>query len=324
LQERIDRAGPLELKEILRIGHQTACGLAAAHAQGIVHRDIKPANILLENGIERVKLTDFGLARTVDDASVTQSGVIAGTPLFMSPEQAAGESVDHRSDLFSLGSVLYMMCTGHAPFRASGTMAVMKRVIEDPVRPVRESNLEIPDWLEAVIANVHAKKPADRFQSANEVAQLLEQHLAHLQQPGQVPMPARVEPPPVAKPAHRGWWAALLGAALLLIVASTAAWIFKTQFPAAEGSVDLRWDDPSLRVHLLDHASGDIVYVNGGENGAGFTLAAGAYDLSVYKGNELVHQQQFVLIKDEKKTITIPEWGEMRFDVPHPDIRLIV
>jgi serine/threonine-protein kinase len=80
LQERIDQTGPLQLKEILRIGMQTAAGLAAAHAQGLIHRDIKPANILLENGVERVKITDFGLARAVDDASLTQSGVITGTP----------------------------------------------------------------------------------------------------------------------------------------------------------------------------------------------------------------------------------------------------
>ena len=107
LQERIDRDGPLDVPAILRIGTQAAAGLAAAHAQGIVHRDVKPANILLENGVERVVLTDFGLARAVDDASLTQSGVITGTPQYMSPEQARGEPADHRSDLFSLGSVLY-------------------------------------------------------------------------------------------------------------------------------------------------------------------------------------------------------------------------
>src|SRR5581483_10498584 len=118
LQDRLDRQGPLELKEILRIGMQVAAGLSAAHAQGLVHRDIKPANILLEHGVERVKITDFGLARTIDDASLTASGVIAGTPQYMAPEQARGEGVDHRSDLFSLGSVLYAMCTGHSPFRA--------------------------------------------------------------------------------------------------------------------------------------------------------------------------------------------------------------
>src|SRR5262249_26994940 len=91
LQEKLDRSGPLELKEILRIGLQIAEGLAAAHRQGLIHRDIKPANILLDNCIERVKITDFGLARTVDDASLTQSGLVAGTPLYMSPEQARGE-----------------------------------------------------------------------------------------------------------------------------------------------------------------------------------------------------------------------------------------
>src|SRR2546421_4632414 len=101
LQQRIDQSGPLELKEVLRIGMQTASGLAAAHAQGLVHRDIKPANILLENGIERVKITDFGLARASDDARFTQSGVVTGTPQYMSPEQAGGQAVDHRADLFS-------------------------------------------------------------------------------------------------------------------------------------------------------------------------------------------------------------------------------
>src|SRR5262245_14883276 len=157
LQERLDRSGPLPLAEVLRIGMQTASGLAAAHAQGLVHRDVKPANILLENGVERVKLTDFGLARAADDASLTQSGTVAGTPPFMSPEQAEGKSVDHRSDLFSLGSVLYAMCAGRPPFRASTSMGVLKRVCEETPTPVREANPEVPDWLAAVVERLHAK-----------------------------------------------------------------------------------------------------------------------------------------------------------------------
>src|SRR5262245_34986204 len=122
LQERIDRTGPLALHEVLRIGMQTAAGLAAAHAQGLIHRDIKPANVLLENGIERVKVTDFGLARAAADASISQTGIVAGTPQYMSPEQAQGRALDARSDLFSLGSVLYAMCTGRSPFRAETTI----------------------------------------------------------------------------------------------------------------------------------------------------------------------------------------------------------
>ncbi len=184
LQQKVDRPGPLPLKEILRIGLQTAAGLAAAHAQGLVHRDVKPANILLENSVERVKITDFGLAQAVDDASLTQAGLIAGTPAYMSPEQAEGKQVDQRSDLFSLGSLLYVLCTGEAPFRASTTIAVLKRIRHDTPRPLREVNPAIPAWLEAVIDRLHAKDPADRFQTAGEVADLLGRHLAELQQPG--------------------------------------------------------------------------------------------------------------------------------------------
>jgi serine/threonine protein kinase len=192
LQQRLDRTGPLAVPEILRIAMQTAAGLAAAHAQGLVHRDIKPANILLENGVERVMITDFGLARTVDDASLTRSGVIAGTPRYMAPEQAQGDGVDHRADLFSLGSVMYAMCTGRPPFRAETAMAVLRRICEEQPRPIRQINPEIPDWLAEIVEKLHEKHPADRFQSAAEVAELLGRHLAHLQQPGSVPTPPRL------------------------------------------------------------------------------------------------------------------------------------
>src|SRR6516164_5156382 len=114
---------------MVRLAVQIARGLSAAHAQGLIHRDIKPSNILLEPGTEtKAKLTDFGLARAADDASLTQSGVIAGTPQYMAPEQALGEPIDHRADLFSLGSVFYVMLSGRPPFRAPSALAVLKRV----------------------------------------------------------------------------------------------------------------------------------------------------------------------------------------------------
>jgi len=200
LQDRIDKEGPLELTEILRIGIQTASGLAAAHGQGIVHRDIKPANILLEEGVQRVKITDFGLARAMDDASLTQSGFVAGSPLYMAPEQARGEALDHRADLFSLGSVLYTMCTGRPPFRAANTLAVLRRVSEDTPRPIRETNPEIPDWLAALIEKLMAKQPAERYQSANEVVEQLGQHLAQLQHAAWVPPPRSPAPAGAAEP----------------------------------------------------------------------------------------------------------------------------
>jgi serine/threonine protein kinase/multidrug resistance efflux pump len=182
LQDRIDRGGPLEVKEILRIGMQAAQGLAAAHAQGLVHRDVKPANILLENGVERVKLADFGLARAVDDPSLTQAGVVAGTPQYMSPEQARGEAVDARADLFALGGVLYAMATGRAPFRGETTMAVLRKVSDEAPRPIRDSNPDVPPWLERIIMKLLAKDPAKRYQRAEDVADVLADRLSRLQQ----------------------------------------------------------------------------------------------------------------------------------------------
>jgi serine/threonine-protein kinase len=182
LQARVEREGPLSVAETLRIGMQAASGLAAAHAQGLVHRDVKPANILLEQGVERAYLTDFGLARASDDASLTCTGIVAGTPHYMSPEQADGQPLDFRSDLFSLGSVLYFMATGHPPFRADRPMAVLKRTCHDSHRPAWHCNPEIPDALSEIIDRLLEKKPASRFASAADLERALAGVLADVQQ----------------------------------------------------------------------------------------------------------------------------------------------
>lgn len=196
LQQRLNRVGTLEIVDAVRIAQQVAEGLAAAHAQGLVHRDIKPANILLERNVERVLLTDFGLARAADDASLTQSGVVAGTPQFMSPEQARGDVIDHRTDLFSLGTVMYTLLAGRTPFRAETAMGVLKRVCEDRPHPLRELNPTVPDWLDAIISRLMAKPAADRYETAAKVSELLKGCLAHLQQPTRVPLPH------IERPAH--------------------------------------------------------------------------------------------------------------------------
>ncbi len=187
LQEKIDNTGPLSPLHLARIALQITDGLHAAHRQGLIHRDIKPSNILLENCTERVKITDFGLARAVDDASVTKSGIVAGTPAYMSPEQANGERVDHRSDLFSLGSVIYAMGTGQVPFRAESSLATLKRVCEESLVPLHEVNRDIPEWLAAIAERLMHKNPADRYQSASEVAEALAEGLSYLQGLGPVP-----------------------------------------------------------------------------------------------------------------------------------------
>ena len=206
LQQHLDRNGPLALEDVLRIGAQVAAGLAAAHARDLVHRDVKPANILLDpNGT--VRLTDFGMARAVDDSSLTQPGVIAGTPQYMAPEQARGEPVDHRADLFSLGSVLYAMCTGHPPFRAPTTVAVLRRVCDEMPTDVRDYNPDVPGWLAEIIDRLHAKRPRDRFRGAIEVGRLLTRHLRHLRDPDKFDRPGPVGRP---KPASLTPWLAVL------------------------------------------------------------------------------------------------------------------
>ena len=202
LQARIDRNGALELKEILRIGSQVADGLAAAHDQGLVHRDIKPSNILMEEDVERALIGDFGLARAADDSSLTRTGFNPGTPQYMSPEQAAGKAVDFRSDLFSLGSMLYTMCTGHAPFQSTNSLSLMRDITESQPSPIQEVNPELPDWLCGVINKLMAKDPDQRFASAAEVHTLLEGCLSHVQQPQTYALPAiPIAPQPNTAPA---------------------------------------------------------------------------------------------------------------------------
>ena len=224
LQQRLDRTGPVGVPDVLRIGRQIADGLAAAHAKDLIHRDIKPGNILIEDGAHRVKITDFGLARAADDASLSQSGVIAGTPMYMAPEQAKGEKLDHRADLFSLGSVLYQMAAGHPPFRAAGTLAVLKRVAEDAPRPIREVIPETPQWLCDIISKLHAKKPGDRFQSAREVADVLADCEAQLNTNAKLQDFSRIpqdKHPAERKRGRRRW----VGVALVAVALAAIAYV---------------------------------------------------------------------------------------------------
>jgi serine/threonine protein kinase len=173
LEELLAQSGPLPVDDVVTLGTQIAQGLAAAHQKGLVHRDVKPANVLLEKDTRRVLLTDFGLARAVDDASLSRQGEICGTPHYMAPEQVCGEAVDHRADLFSLGSVLYYLCTGELPYSAPTSMAVLQRVCEARPRPIRECNPSVPFWLANLVAALHARNPEDRPQSAQEVVAAL-------------------------------------------------------------------------------------------------------------------------------------------------------
>jgi hypothetical protein len=175
LEDRLQREGKPPLAEVLRIGRETAEGLAAAHEARLIHRDIKPRNIWLEERSGRVKLLDFGLAQPADDTGrLTGSGLVVGTPAYMAPEQAQGEPLDPRCDLFSLGCVLYRLCTGELPFRGSTVMQVLRALELEPPVPPRDLNPDVPPALADLVVRLLAKDRAQRPASARAVADALE------------------------------------------------------------------------------------------------------------------------------------------------------
>jgi serine/threonine protein kinase len=177
LDEYLQRKGRLNVAQALRVGAEAAAGLAAAHAVGLVHRDIKPANLWLEAPHGRIKILDFGLARPVEVSSqaggLTRTGVVLGTPAYMSPEQAAGDPLDHRTDLFSLGVVLYQLVTGRRPFERSSPLAGIIALATDAPQSPRALNPDVSEAFDALILKLLEKDPAKRPQNGTDVATAL-------------------------------------------------------------------------------------------------------------------------------------------------------
>jgi len=168
--------GPLPVAEVVALARDVAGGLAEAHRQGIVHRDLKSENVLVTPE-GRAKIADFGIAKRVlagtDGDSLTADGRVLGTFRTMSPEQARGEAVDFRSDLFSLGVLLYEAMTGQSPFAAENELAMLSRIVRDRQTPVRKVRPEIPEELSVLVDHLLEKDPLRRPRSAREVAQAL-------------------------------------------------------------------------------------------------------------------------------------------------------
>jgi serine/threonine-protein kinase len=183
LQSLLAREGKLTPHRTAWIMGQVCSALAAAHDQGVIHRDVKPANVILtrkrgDHGIiqDHVKVCDFGLAKVLDtdperssNGPITQQGAVLGTPAYMSPEQAKGETVDHRSDVYSCGVILYRMLSGKKPFVGESAWAVSLKQIADSAQPIREIAPEISEELAAVVHRALEKDPTRRFQSAREL-----------------------------------------------------------------------------------------------------------------------------------------------------------
>jgi len=190
LHEVLEREGFLPVSRAVSMARQIAEALAYAHSKGAVHRDIKPANILLEDSLDRVKVSDFGLVKLYQETSrFTEPGVILGTPAYMSPEQISGGDVGPASDVYSLGVVLYEMLTGQIPFLADTPVAMARQILDKQPQPARQINPEVPRQLELIISKAMSKKPAERFSSMDDFAGALERLMSPEPVPEKQPAP---------------------------------------------------------------------------------------------------------------------------------------
>jgi hypothetical protein len=185
----------LALPEAVRVVREVGRALAYAHQRGMIHRDVKPANVLLGTG-GRVILSDFGIAKILTGPSFTMTGATVGTPAYMSPEQSLGHPGDHRSDLYSLGVVLYQLALGDLPYDADTPMALMLKHVNEPVPVPRTLRADLPEGLERIIVKALAKNPEDRFQSAEEMLAQLDNLETVVRLTPLPPTPAKPATPP--------------------------------------------------------------------------------------------------------------------------------
>lgn len=321
LQTRLRHEVPLSIKQDLNIGHQIATGIAAAHALGLVHRDIKPGNIFLEDRgqqVPRVRLLDFGLSRHDDDDShLTKTGSVAGTPAFMSPEQARGELTDARGDLFSFGSVLYYMFAGQPPFTGRNSAAIMHAIISHQPQSLDVLQPSLPLGLSALVDMLLEKDPDKRVQRAQEAADTLDkirnEYSSSLEDVytsdahettriAPVVSPALLDTPKSTGQRRIG---ILAGIAIAILGLAAAMWILNVQTP--HGTIVLKADpqaitgatifvDQQQKITLgLGSASGDVT----------LEVDPGSHQLRVTKPGFEIFTRQFTLLTDDRQEIEV-------------------
>lgn len=221
----IRKVGSMPVEQSIQITTQIASALDYAHARGIVHRDIKPANIIIGSD-GKATLTDFGIAKAAEGTNLTQTGMMVGTPEYMSPEQVKGESVGASSDIYSLGIVLYQMLTGSTPFTASNTPAILHKQVYEQPRPLHTQVGGISADLDKVLATALAKDPANRYPSAGAFADELST-ISTEQTPVSVKPGASSDGPVARKQRPGGVWSAIVSVMIMIAVAFLGYWIWK-------------------------------------------------------------------------------------------------
>ncbi len=337
LDQFLEDGGHLTLEQIIRVGRETAAGLAAAHEKNLIHRDIKPSNLWLDSASAgRVKILDFGLARSMkDDVNLTQAGAIIGTPAFMAPEQARGDKdVDARADLFSLGCVLYRLCAGDVPFKGETTMGILLALaVNDPV-PLRQINGHIPPSLANLIMQMLAKDPQKRPASASEVGarlQAIERELTGgsddpehaggfwnesnclvlAEKPSSASATSADDADAVTQviprqpPRRRGWRMLVGGLALSLPFVLAAVFFWKTR----DGVVRIESDDKTIQI-AFDKDELKIV----GAYDEPLAIAPGQHGLRIRKGKDFEFDTDKLIVNHGETVVLKVEFvpGEVR------------
>lgn len=341
LDQRLATETRLPLKEIVRIGREMAEGLGAAHEVGLIHRDIKPGNIWIEAPRGRVKILDFGLARAADqDSNLTQQGAMVGTPAFMAPEQAKGQKLDARCDLFSLGVVLYRLCTGRQPFVGNDAIStIMAVAMHDPLPPMRIRD-EVPPELSDLVMRLLEKDPAKRIASAREVVEALQklenrttgrettqvmsiESLADKDGPtatSKSPPTAREKP--VTKAAPRRRLPTILAAAVLALgLIGAGLWAAGViRFGTPDGDLVFETDDPEFAfarsmgdgLTLEDRKAKRVYHIRAVRQGNDF------YELEVTdKDADLVFKSKTFAVQRGGK-VALKAWFERKDQAPPP------
>jgi WD40 repeat protein len=329
LEDRLRRERRLPLAEVLRVGRETAEGLAAAHARGLVHRDVKPTNIWLEGKGCRVKILDFGLALpTAEAGHITRSGYILGTPAYMSPEQARAGVVDGRSDLFSLGCVLYQMATGDVPFKGSDPLSTLAALATDQPRPPHEVNPALPADFSTLVLRLLARNPAERPGSAEAVVEALAA-MEHRQAEARPGAPA-TQPTAPRPPRGPRLALALTAAGLLLALAFAGYWFAPVVIRIAtdRGEIVLQTDDADIEVVIRQ--GGQVVEVLDRKTRQKVELPAGQYEAAVRgdSGELRVSASRFVLRRGGTQVLSVerrPAWpldALRREDIPPSELKV--
>ena len=274
LSERI-KEGPLKLSEALSVAIQTADGLEAAHEKGITHRDIKPDNLMLMTGSRGlVKIMDFGLAQLAGGSKFTREGTTLGTMTYMSPEQAAGAETDSRTDIWSLGVVLYEMVAGQPPFRGDYDQVVVYSLMNETPEPLTAVRTGVPKELERIVNKCLAKEPASRYQDVEDL--LVDLRGLQKEQQAEAATAARPAPAPTQH-SHRTPWL-LAGAAVLMALAVAAGaflGLFESEKPVTEQSLQttpLTTYPGSERTPAFSPDGEQVVFSWNGENEDNFDL----------------------------------------------------